>query len=51
MCIKAETCLAFAVDKSENFYFMDENFIVYVLTRNENNRCLTLTKELTMKEI
>jgi hypothetical protein len=30
---------------------MDEQHVVYMLTRNENNRKLSLNKELTMKEI
>ena len=51
MSITAEKCLAFTIDKKDNFYFMDENFIVYKMSRNENNRKLTLQKELTMKEI
>jgi len=42
--------MAFTISKDE-FYFMDENYIVYKLKRNENNRNLTLVKELTLKEI
>lgn len=30
---------------------MDENFVVFKLTRSENNRQLHLDKEVTMKEI
>jgi nitrogenase molybdenum-iron protein alpha/beta subunit len=31
MEIQAEKCLALTTDSSDNFYFMDENFIVYML--------------------
>ena len=48
--LKADKCLAFTITNDE-FYFMDENYIVYKLRRNENNRNLTLVKELTLKEI
>ena len=30
---------------------MDENFVVYMLERGENNRQLSLNKEFTMKEM
>ena len=37
--IKAERCLAFSIIQN-NFYFMNENHVVYTLKRNENNRYL-----------
>jgi hypothetical protein len=33
-CIKAERCLAFAVEGSDEFYFMDECHAVHKLSRN-----------------
>ena len=48
--IKANKCLALTI-KEETFYFMDENFIVYKLTRSPSNRDLHIEKECTMKEI
>ena len=39
--IMAENCLGFTMDK-DNFYFMDENYIVYKLDRYENNRNLKI---------
>lgn len=47
---KAEDCYAFTLADNV-FYFMDDNHLVYKLTRNENNRFLNVEKELTMKEI
>ena len=51
MEIKAEKCLALQTDANDKFYFMDENFVVYMLERGENNRQLSLFKEVTMKEM
>ena len=48
--MKAEKCLSFSISK-DLFYFMDENYVVFTLKRNENNRFLTIQKESTMKEI
>ena len=48
--IKAEQCLAFSIIK-DVFYFMNENHVVYMLTRNQNNRYLSIDKECTFKEI
>jgi hypothetical protein len=49
--LKANYCLAFSVENQDTFFFMDDQFIVYMLTRNENDRSLTVRKELTMREI
>ena len=38
MELKAEKCLAFSLDANDNFFFMDECFIVYKLSRGVNNR-------------
>lgn len=48
--LKAEECKGFDIGENE-FYFMDENFVVHMLARNDNNRKLTHIKELSMKEI
>jgi hypothetical protein len=40
MSIKADKCKAFTVEGNDSFFFMDENFIVSVLKRNDNNRQL-----------
>jgi hypothetical protein len=49
--IKAEKCLAFTMEDCDTFYFMDEQYIVNELVRNENNRHLTLRREFSMKEM
>jgi len=49
--IKAEKCQAFSIESNDYFFFMDENFIVTRLQRNENNRTLTCIGEMAMKEI
>jgi len=47
---KTDDCLAFSL-YDDVFFFMDDNYIVFKLTRNENNRLLNVECELTMKEI
>ena len=49
--LKANRCLAFSVQNQDTFFFMDDQYTVYMLTRNDNDRTLTIKKELTMKEI
>ena len=51
MEIKADKCLALTLDQDDKFYFMDDNYVVYMLERGENNRQLSLYKEFTMKEM
>jgi hypothetical protein len=36
--IKAEKCLAFDMEDSDTFFFMDENNIISELKRNDTNR-------------
>lgn len=47
---KSDDCLGFYYT-NDTFYFMDDKYICFKLTRNENNRLLKIEKELTMKEI
>ena len=47
---KAEKCLSFSIEH-DIFYFMNENYVVFTLKRNDNNRFLTIQSECTMKEI
>lgn len=49
--LKANNCLAFNVQNQDTFFFMDDQYVVYMLTRNDNDRSLTILKELTMREI
>jgi hypothetical protein len=39
------------MEDCDTFYFMDEQFVVNELIRNENNRHLTLRREFSMKEM
>ena len=49
--LKADKCLGFTCEGSDIFYFMDECHVVHKLSRNQNNRMLSIEKEMTMKEI
>ena len=49
--MKAERCLAFTIDGNDRFFFMDEQYIVNELVRNENNRRLALRREFSLKEM
>jgi len=46
--IKANRCMAFTV-VGDTFFFMNENVVVYLLTRNESTRNLHIHQELSMK--
>jgi len=46
--IKAQKCLAFSVI-DEYFFFMNEDVMVFLLSRNESTRRLHIHKELSMK--
>ena len=46
--ITCDRCLAFSII-FHDFYFMDELFTVYQLSRNENNRNLSISKEFAME--
>jgi hypothetical protein len=48
--MKSEKCLSFQIIGGD-FYMMDDQFTVFKLTRNDNNRHLTIEKELVFKEI
>ena len=49
--LKSTFIRGFSVISEDVFMMMDDQFMVYNLHRNENNRCLHVYKELTMKEI
>ena len=49
--LKANRCQALSVESSDKIYFMDDNYIIYKLTREANNRHLQVENELTIKEI
>ena len=40
--LKANRCLAFSVQNQDTFFFMDDQYTVYMLTRNDNDRTLTI---------
>ena len=48
--IKAQKCLAFTVVNGK-FFFMNENIMIYLLTRNDSTRNLHIHKELSMKQV
>lgn len=49
--MKAESCLAFTMEDCGAFFFMDEQYTVHELVRNQNNRRLALRREFSMKEM
>ena len=49
--VKAESCTAMTVESGDKIFFMDEEYTIYVLTRDSSNRQTTLLNELTIKEI